>query len=91
VEKKDDRKLYFEAVEEHHVVDMVLPELQKADVSSEEFGAKAKVLKDLVEHHIEEEESEMFPKARKVMDKSTLTKLGEAMQQRRTELLAVAR
>jgi hemerythrin-like domain-containing protein len=90
-EKKDDKKLYFEAVEEHHVVDLVLPELQQADVTSEEWSAKARVLKELVEHHIEEEEGEMFPKARKIMDREALTQLAEQMQQRRTELLPVAR
>jgi hypothetical protein len=56
-EKKDDRKLYYEAVEEHHVVDTVLPELKATEVGSEVFAAKAKVLKDLVEHHAEEEET----------------------------------
>jgi len=91
VEKKEDRKLYFEAVEEHHVVDLVLPEIQKTDVSSEEFAAKAKVLKELVEHHIEEEEGQMFPKARKALERSALTQLAEEMQQRRTELLPVAK
>ena len=59
--RKDDTKLYYEAVEEHHVVDMVLPEIDKDEVGSPEFAAKAKVLKDLVEHHAGEEEKEMFP------------------------------
>jgi hemerythrin-like domain-containing protein len=91
VDQKDDRKLYYEAVEEHHVVDLVLPELQKTDVTSEEFGAKAKVLKELVEHHIEEEEDEMFPRARKAITKAELTELAGQMQQRKTELLPVAK
>ena len=55
--KKDDGKLYFEALEEHHVVDMVLPEIKSTGVDTEQFAAKAKVLKDLVEHHAEEEET----------------------------------
>ena len=49
--KKDDTKLYFEALEEHHVVDMVLPEIKETGAESDQFAAKAKVLKDLVEHH----------------------------------------
>jgi hypothetical protein len=40
--RKDDTKLYYEAVEEHHVVDMVLPEIDKDEVGSPEFAAKAK-------------------------------------------------
>ena len=79
--KEDDRKLYYEALEEHHVVDMVLPEIKKIDAGSDEFAAKAKVLKDLVEHHAEEEETEMFPRARKLMDREELLQLGQQMAQ----------
>src|SRR3954469_19179206 len=53
--KKADQDMYYEALEEHHIVDVVLAEMKGADVESEEFGAKAKVLKDLVMHHAEEE------------------------------------
>ena len=86
--KKDDTKLYYEAVEEHHVVDMVLPEIEKGEAGSPEFAAKAKVLKDLVEHHAEEEEKEMFPRAKKLMDKDELVTLGEQLAQRKKELQA---
>ncbi len=77
--KKDDKELYYEAIEEHHVVDLVLPEIKDTDVESDQFGAKAKVLKDLVEHHAEEEETEMFPRARKLMDREELLRLGAEM------------
>jgi hemerythrin-like domain-containing protein len=86
--RKDDTKLYNEAVEEHHVVDMVLPEIDKDEVGSPEFAAKAKVLKDLVEHHAGEEEKEMFPRARKLMDKDELQTLGEQLARRKEELKA---
>jgi hemerythrin-like domain-containing protein len=86
--KKDDSKLYYEAVEEHHVVDLVLPEIDKGDTGSAEFAAKAKVLKDLVEHHAEEEEKEMFPRARKLMDKDELVTLGQQLANRKRELQA---
>src|SRR5262249_55491804 len=75
--KMDDRELYFESLEEHHVVDLVLPEIKEADPRSDQFAAKAKVLKDLVEHHAEEEETEMFPRARKLMPRTALLRLGE--------------
>ena len=83
--KKEDKKLFFEAVEEHHVVDMVMPEMNDGS-SPEELKAKAKVLKDLVEHHAEEEEKEMFPRARKAMEKDELRSLGEMMQRRKEDL-----
>jgi hemerythrin superfamily protein len=84
--KKDDLKLYFEAIEEHHVVDTVLPELKDTDLSTDVFAAKAKVLQDLVEHHAEEEESEMFPRARKLMDREKLLRLGEQLAQAKVSL-----
>jgi hemerythrin superfamily protein len=84
--KADDRKLYFEAVEEHHVVDIVLPELKETDIASEPFAAKTKVLKDLVEHHAEEEETEMFPRARKLLGREELVRLGEELAQAKASL-----
>jgi len=79
--KKDDGKLYFEALEEHHVVDLILPEIKGTGVESEQFAAKAKVLKDLVEHHAEEEETEMFPRARKLLTRDELLRLAAEMTQ----------
>jgi len=85
-----DEHLFYEAVEEHHVVDMVLPEVRDTDENSDEFAAKAKVLKDLVEHHAKEEETEMFPKARKLMDSSELKELGQQLEQRKMQLMGSA-
>jgi hemerythrin superfamily protein len=88
VAKKEDRKLYQEALEEHHVVDLVMPEIEDTDPGSEVFSAKAKVLKEIVEHHAEEEEKEMFPRARKVMDAEELQELGQRMEARKAELMS---
>jgi hemerythrin-like domain-containing protein len=86
-EKKEDEKLFYEAQEEHHIVDVVLQELEGASPASAEFAAKAKVLQHLVLQHIAEEEGEMFPRARRILRKPELARLAEEMQQRRTELL----
>lgn len=86
VTKKDDAKLYQEAIEEHHVVDLVMNEIKMVDAQSEEFSAKSKVIKELVEHHADEEEKSMFPKARKAMDAAQLKELGAQMQARKGEL-----
>jgi hemerythrin-like domain-containing protein len=86
--KKDDKDLYYEALEEHHVVDMVMPEIKKTKADSDEFGAKAKVLKDLVEHHAGEEEKEMFPRAKKLMDREQLLDLGQQLAQAKDSLMS---
>jgi len=84
--KEDDKKLYYEALEEHHVVDTVLAELREAEPASEQFAAKGKVLKDLVEHHAEEEETEMFPRARKLLSREELRELHERLAEAKTSL-----
>lgn len=85
---KADKQLYFEALQEHHVVDLVLPEVQGGEGAGDQFVAQVTVLKELVEHHAKEEEKEMFPKARKVFDREELIDLGEQMQARKSELMA---
>ena len=81
--------LFYEATEEHHVVDMVLPELKSASLKSPEFGAKAKVLRDLIEHHVREEEGEMFAQARRLMSEEQLRELGDAMTARKKTLMTM--
>lgn len=85
----DAEDLFYEAAEEHHVVDMVLPALKAANPKSHEFAAKAKVLKDLVEHHIREEEGQMFQQARSLFTDEQLRELGDLMQARRDSIEAM--
>ena len=82
----EDEKLFYEAEEEHALVHGIIPLLRKTDPGSEQFSARAKVLKDLVEHHAEEEENELFPRARELMDRTSLHELGDRLKQRKTEL-----
>lgn len=86
VDRKKDKRIFFEAKEEHRVAEKVLRDLLHADVASLAFGAKAKVLKELVEHHIEEEEKEMFPLAEQMMEKDELRELGDRAVKRQAEL-----
>jgi hypothetical protein len=59
----DEDEMMNEAVEEHHLVHVLIKELKKLKPKDEVFQAKFKVLGELVKHHIEEEEEEMLPKA----------------------------
>ena len=84
---KDDAKMYFEALEEHRAAgDLVLPDLLDTDVGSEQFSGRAKVLRELVEHHVKEEEEEMFKEAKKLLSATELKALGARMEQRKVEL-----
>ena len=75
--------IVLEGYQEHHVVDLLMAELEALDVDDESWGAKANVMKENIEHHIEEEEGEMFPKARQVFDRAELADLGERMAERK--------
>ncbi|MFL5643053.1 MAG: hemerythrin domain-containing protein [Chloroflexota bacterium] len=77
------KDIVLEGYEEHHVVDLLMGELESLDVGDETWGAKAVVMKENVEHHIEEEEGEMFQKARQVFDRAELDDLGQRMATRK--------
>jgi hemerythrin-like domain-containing protein len=73
------KDIVLEAYEEHHVVDDIMGELEATDVTDETWAAKFKVMKENIEHHIEEEEGEMFKQARQVFETDELQQLGERM------------
>ena len=77
---KAEAEMYYEAKEEHRTVDsLVLPDLKGTDPTSPEFAGRVKVIKELLEHHIEEEETDMFPHAKKLLGKAKLDELGDQM------------
>ena len=79
-EPKQTHDLTLEAYEEHDVVKKLLQELSRAKSANEEWEAKAKVLQENVEHHVEEEENELFPKASKALGSEEIETLGEQME-----------
>src|SRR5918912_4044874 len=72
---KKAEEMIDEAYEEHHVVKLVLKELPQVDPEDERFHAKMTVLSELVEHHAEEEEGEMF-KIAETLGKDELEDVG---------------
>ena len=84
------KEIALEAYEEHHVVDVVMAEIEGVAFDDERWGAKFTVVKENLEHHIEEEEGEMFKQAKQVFDQDELTQLGERMLARKEELMRQA-
>ncbi|MFK3740650.1 hemerythrin domain-containing protein [Massilia sp. TN1-12] len=83
---KDGDDMVDEAVVEHASAKDLIRQLQEMNPDEDLYDAKVKVLGEQIEHHVEEEEKEMFPKARKCgLD---LTELGSEMAMRKQELLA---
>ena len=79
------RDIVLEGFQEHHVADLIVKELHDLARDDEQWGAKFKVLKESIEHHIKEEESTMFPTARKVLSAEELKGLGARMREMKRE------
>jgi hemerythrin superfamily protein len=79
VKAKRTEDILLESLEEHLGIKRVIADLLKIDGADDTFEAKVTVLKELVQHHVKEEESELFPKAKKVLSPDELVKLGQTM------------
>jgi hypothetical protein len=86
---KKTHDIVLEGYEEHHVADLILDELLETPADTDIWHAKMKVLKENIEHHIKEEEEEMFKKARKVLSDRELEELGTRMAALRNDTLGV--
>jgi hemerythrin-like domain-containing protein len=73
----------LESFEEHHVADVLCSELMMMSPEDERFTAKVTVLIESVEHHIEEEEDEWFPKVRDALGRKPLAEIGAQMKEMR--------
>ena len=86
-EESEQLQMFFEAKEEHLLAEGMLKKANAANPEGEEFGARAKVLKDLILHHAKEEEKEMFKAARELFDRDELRELGDQMAKRKRALV----
>ena len=87
VNRKATEEMLLEAVEEHLGVKRVIADMLDLEADDPTFEAKAKVLKDLVEHHVEEEEGTLFPKVEKLVKADELSAIGDEMASTMEELL----
>jgi hemerythrin-like domain-containing protein len=86
--QENTEELLRESVEEHLAVKRLLADIIEDGVDHENFQARMKVLKEQVEHHVEEEEKELFPKVRKSCSKEELEDLGSRMERMAEELIS---
>jgi hemerythrin-like domain-containing protein len=75
----------LEALEEHHAVDLIVSELHEVAGDDEQWTAKFKVLQETIQHHIDEEEGEMFRTARGVLGADELSAMGKQMAAMKAE------
>jgi iron-sulfur cluster repair protein YtfE (RIC family) len=79
------RDIVLEGYQEHHVADVIVRELHDLAKDDERWGAKFKVLKESLEHHIQEEEGQMFPTARAIFGREELQALGARMSKMKAQ------
>ncbi|HKP87746.1 MAG TPA: hemerythrin domain-containing protein [Blastocatellia bacterium] len=87
---EETRDIALEAIEEHRIVKELLADMDNMSKESEQWTAKLTVLKENVEHHVEEEEGEMFKKARSVLNDELIEELTRRAQAEKTKQMAVA-
>ena len=86
---KQTHDIVIESFEEHKQVKMVLLDLEKADKNTEHWLAGVKVLMEDVQHHVGEEEDDLFPKVKdKILSKDQLEDLGTRMEEMKTQQMA---
>jgi hypothetical protein len=84
--KKDAREDAMEGMEEHHVAEMVLKELEKMPKGEDEWGAKMSVFKEIVEHHIQEEETRVFKSAEKALGHEEIQNIMKQFEQEKQKI-----
>lgn len=81
--EKKTRPDALEAANEHHIVDVLLEELDIMPKDNDEWTAKFGVLRELVDHHMREEETEFFEHARTAIDKDLAEHMGTEMTEKK--------
>ena len=79
-EHEEFKDMIAEALEEHQEAKSLLDELEELGADDHDFGSKLQQLMEAVEHHVEEEEGEMFPKIQEVFDEDELEELGRDLE-----------
>ena len=82
-QQEPTRDMALEAYQEHHVVDVLLDELESMDFQDEAWKAKLRVLQENLLHHIREEEKDLFPNAAKTLDEGQLKHIEQGIEQAR--------
>ncbi len=86
-ESDEAQEKALEAYEEHHVAKTVLEEASDMDKDDERWEAKIKVLNELIDHHIQEEEGEVFRIAKKVLDKQQIQEIARQIQENKEQMM----
>lgn len=88
IEDEGAHDMHMEAEEEHHVANLVLNELLNLSPDDSHYKAKCTVLQEIVQHHVEEEESEMLPMLQQHISKRRAQDVGKAFYEAKGRVLS---
>lgn len=88
LEKEDVEEEAAEAAEEHHIITLMLADLENFPRNHKRWPVKYEILQEFIEHHLKEEEEDIFRKVRKVMHKKDLEELGQEFEMVKKRQLA---
>lgn len=80
-------EMVAEAVEEHQIAEQLLEELAGMEQQNEQWQAKLTVLKEMIEHHVQEEEDELFPEAEELLGEDEAEEMGKTIEQEKKDML----
>jgi iron-sulfur cluster repair protein YtfE (RIC family) len=89
-EHRSAEDIVAHSYEEHHVIDLLLDELDTLAFDDDAWSAKAHVLKENLEHHLGDEEEDLFPKALRLLSTEVRAQLGDEMEERQDDVLETA-
>lgn len=84
-------ELVSDAYQEHDEVDELLTEMSGADINSDEFQILLQQLKDSINHHVQEEENELFPQSEEILGAETLDRMGNEMEKMKYKSTSASR
>jgi len=82
---EEDKETALESYEEHHVGKLVLNELNKTGKDDEAWIPKVEVLKDVLDHHIEEEESKIFTEAQQILSNEQEEEIAQQIEELKSQ------
>ncbi|MEW5745980.1 MAG: hemerythrin domain-containing protein [Nitrospirota bacterium] len=88
-DEEETHTMILEAIEEHHVIKLLLREMSSMQ-QGEQWFAKLTVLRENVEHHVDEEEGELFDEARDILDESQTSEMAKSMEEMKRSQMAAA-
>lgn len=87
IDEDQSREQALEAAEEHHAAELILYELEKLSKKNERWGAKLSVFKEMIEHHIQEEQDELFDVSREVLDDEAISSVMKNFKKEKENIL----